>query len=270
VRPSFQSTTKLEPFSHGVCFQYGKRLVSISTSEEGVTAIFEDGSVETGSLLIGAEGAHSITRTWLFQQPPQDAALMEVPISSFVTLAKLNREVALALKAIEGASCIALSPGLFTFFAGYDCTSQDPAEWVFMIIITWPVDDDAETQAALAKDSRLLLERTRERTKGLVYPFDAMVRSIPEDTRVWYGKRMTYWPTKPWDNRGGRVTLAGDAVHAMTFRTSRFIPFDRLFVMNGKSCGNANNVCVEPRQIVGRVWETRLPTSLSFRCISAR
>ncbi|KAK3305898.1 uncharacterized protein B0T15DRAFT_213945 [Chaetomium strumarium] len=202
----------------GLDVRFSKKLVSISTSDDGVTAVFEDGSAETGSLLIGAEGAHSVTRTWLFQHSPQDAALMEVPISSFVTLTKLNRDVALALKAIEKSSCIAVSPGLFTFFSGYDCTSEDPAEWVFMIILTWPVDD-AETQAALTKDStsHRLLERARERTKGLVYPFDTMVRNIPEDTRAWYSKRMTYWPTKPWDNRGGRVTLVGDAAHAMTF-----------------------------------------------------
>ncbi|KAK4237010.1 hypothetical protein C8A03DRAFT_35049 [Achaetomium macrosporum] len=200
----------------GLDVSFGKRLVSISTTDEGVTAIFEDGSVETGSLLIGAEGAHSVTRTWLFQQSPPNAALMDLPISSFATLTKLNREVALALRDVEGMSCIATSPGFFTFFSGYDCTAEDPAQWVFMIILTWPADD-TEEQAALAKDRGHLLDKVRELAKPLIYPFDAMVRSIPQDTRTWYSRRMTYWPTKPWDNRGGRVTLAGDAAHAMTF-----------------------------------------------------
>lgn len=56
-----------------------------------------------------------------------------------------------------------------------------------------------------------------ERGKAFGFPFNEVFRTIPEDTKVWHN-RLAYWPTKPWDSRGGLVTLAGDAAHPMTFR----------------------------------------------------
>lgn len=44
----------------------GKRTVSLSQSESGVTASFEDGSEATGDVLIGADGIRSRVRTSLF------------------------------------------------------------------------------------------------------------------------------------------------------------------------------------------------------------
>jgi 2-polyprenyl-6-methoxyphenol hydroxylase-like FAD-dependent oxidoreductase len=200
--------------------QYGKKLQSIATTEQGVIATFEDGTVESGTLLIGAEGAHSVAREWLFQSTPQDAALQEVPISSFATLANLNRETALSLRKVHPTYCIALNPsGLFVWYSLHDGTAEDPSEWRFMIIITWPYNE-ADDHAALAKDSDLLLDKVSALAEPVADPFKAMIRGIPRGTKTWYSKRMTYWPTRPWDSRGGRVTLAGDAAHALTFRTS--------------------------------------------------
>jgi 2-polyprenyl-6-methoxyphenol hydroxylase-like FAD-dependent oxidoreductase len=46
-------------------------------------------------------------------------------------------------------------------------------------------------------------------------PFKSAIEWIPDDTTTIVG-RITYWVTEPWDNHGGRVTLAGDAAHPMT------------------------------------------------------
>jgi hypothetical protein len=57
----------------------------------------------------------------------------------------------------------------------------------------------------------------RARAQHLAYPFKESVTTIPRGTPCWHA-RLTYWPTKPWDGKGGLVTLAGDAAHSMTFR----------------------------------------------------
>lgn len=90
--------------------------MSISTSDEGVTATFEDGTIESGTLLIGAEGAHSVTREWLFQSSPQEAALQHVPISSFSTVTKPGRELALAIRKIHPGCCMTMCPNGFLTF----------------------------------------------------------------------------------------------------------------------------------------------------------
>jgi 2-polyprenyl-6-methoxyphenol hydroxylase-like FAD-dependent oxidoreductase len=50
-------------------------------------------------------------------------------------------------------------------------------------------------------------------------PFEARLKTavdgIPDDSEVLEIK-LQDWPTQAWDNRQGRVTLVGDAAHAMT------------------------------------------------------
>lgn len=52
---------------------------------------------------------------------------------------------------------------------------------------------------------------------GWVNPFGSMVRDIPDDADVKL-IALEDWPppSEGWNNMGGRVTLLGDAAHAMT------------------------------------------------------
>ncbi|PRS25141.1 hypothetical protein C6W25_00125 [Bacillus halotolerans] len=52
----------------GVCIHYGKKLINLHQDETLVTAFFEDGTQETGTELIGADGIHSKTRQNIFNQ----------------------------------------------------------------------------------------------------------------------------------------------------------------------------------------------------------
>lgn len=48
-------------------------------------------------------------------------------------------------------------------------------------------------------------------------PFKSAFLWIPDDTKL-FANYLSYWTPIPWDNKDGRVILAGDAAHPMTFR----------------------------------------------------
>ena len=51
----------------------------------------------------------------------------------------------------------------------------------------------------------------------LAEPFRTAFLAGPEKAKL-YCERISQWPTIPWNNQNGKVTLAGDAAHPMTFR----------------------------------------------------
>ena len=78
--------------------------------------------------------------------------------------------------------------------------------------INCPEDDDVvpETSAErLAKIKRFATAGT-----GFYQPLRDIVLSIPQDTQV-LPVALADWPTVPWPNLDGRVTLLGDAAHPM-------------------------------------------------------
>jgi 2-polyprenyl-6-methoxyphenol hydroxylase-like FAD-dependent oxidoreductase len=45
-------------------------------------------------------------------------------------------------------------------------------------------------------------------------PFRSSIMEISDTTPV-FNDKLYYWVPVPWDNRNGRITLAGDAAHPM-------------------------------------------------------
>lgn len=59
-----------EAARRGVPIEFGKRLVGAEVTASGVRAHFEDGSHAVGDLLVGCDGAHSVTRTIIDPDAP--------------------------------------------------------------------------------------------------------------------------------------------------------------------------------------------------------
>jgi 2-polyprenyl-6-methoxyphenol hydroxylase-like FAD-dependent oxidoreductase len=99
--------------------QYGKKLESIFTADRIVMATFADGTSDWGNLLIGADGAHSVTRKCLFTSSPQDGALLQSPVFTSTTLSTFDPDIAVALRKLNTQFCLTFSPsGLYTWFSG--------------------------------------------------------------------------------------------------------------------------------------------------------
>jgi len=97
-----------------------------------------------------------------------------------------------------------------------------------MVLMTFPSSSDPAILKS--QGNAALLADLKKRTQGLSSPFRESFGTIPEGTKVWHA-RLTYWPTKPWDGRGGKVTLCGDAAHPMTFRKLCLMTFHYLIYL---------------------------------------
>ncbi len=87
-------------------------------------------------------------------------------------------------------------------------SESDPANWCFQIVTSRIGKLDSNL------DDRARLAQVKELASVLAEPFRSAVQWIPDDTKITYNS-IAYWVTVPWDDHGGRATLAGDAAHPM-------------------------------------------------------
>ncbi|KAL9115217.1 MAG: hypothetical protein Q9227_001011 [Pyrenula ochraceoflavens] len=197
--------------SQGVDVRYGKRVARVESDGKNPTIFFDDGTCETGSLVIGAEGARSLTRETLLG--PEKAALHETGIIFSQFMAKLPAEQARAFQEqLHPRFCIGTYPPghAVTWVGVHDAYQGEPGDWSFMMVQTWK----PETNDLIKEED--ILQDAKQRAQGFAEPFRSMWQSVPEGTMGWHS-RLTYWPTEAWDDKDGTVTLAGDSAHPMTF-----------------------------------------------------
>ena len=87
-----------------------------------------------------------------------------------------------------------------------------PETWIFYILATWPRRDEDYT------GDQNMVDELKKRMDGWGDPFKSAVEWIQEGVKAKALPFKIWAPTSSWDNRGGRVTLSGDAAHSMTFR----------------------------------------------------
>jgi hypothetical protein len=80
-----------------------------------------------------------------------------------------------------------------------------PETWVFHMAMAFHGDP----VNSLSYPERLALVKARAETMG--EPARSAFLWIPPTTLV-HNADISYWITQPWDNHGGRMTLAGDAL----------------------------------------------------------
>jgi 2-polyprenyl-6-methoxyphenol hydroxylase-like FAD-dependent oxidoreductase len=96
--------------------QWGKRLVSFETSETGVTARFDDGTVATGTLLVGADGSGSETRKLL---TPKTWELTQLPVRCVGVSIRLDAKQMIPLLELHPLMFMAMNPsGEYLWLSG--------------------------------------------------------------------------------------------------------------------------------------------------------
>jgi 2-polyprenyl-6-methoxyphenol hydroxylase-like FAD-dependent oxidoreductase len=97
--------------------QWGKTLCGIREDNQSVTLTFQDGTQESGDLLIGAEGAHSLTREYLLGKEAAQLRPLDV-VASYV-LTTLDKGTTLSLRQLHPRYTAQIHPdGVYAFIAG--------------------------------------------------------------------------------------------------------------------------------------------------------
>jgi 2-polyprenyl-6-methoxyphenol hydroxylase-like FAD-dependent oxidoreductase len=170
--------------------QYDSRCTGFEQDANGVTVRFEDGREERGDVLIGADGINSAVR----QQVQGDSE----PVYSGVTVCQA---VCKTDEQIIKPRIYGMQWGRGTRFGYYPILGG--AFWY--LLVAAPKDYFADPATRRQKCAQHLA--------GWAHPAEELLAAAPDDGLV-VGNISDREPTRKWGE--GRVTLMGDAAHAMT------------------------------------------------------
>lgn len=206
----------------GLDIRYGKELRSVEYSTDGelATACFEDGTSISSQVVVGTDGARSTLRQTLLG--PQCGSTQRLPYSATFVQARYSAEQARFLRQFHPLYLAGINPaGYFSFFGMHDVHDPDhPETWTFFFYISWhsPFEEQEKTAHW---DNKQRLQQVKALSKVFTDPWRSAFDWLPDDHQVWYMGLSDFDPgvgQHRWDNHGGRVTMAGDAAHAMTYQ----------------------------------------------------
>ncbi|POS81103.1 hypothetical protein DHEL01_v200519 [Diaporthe helianthi] len=196
---------------------WNKRFVGIEEAEDAVVAVFEDGSKVKGSVVVGAEGSNSRTRQLV---APETYRNTQLPVRLTGTAVDFTPEQVKPLRDLDPLLFQGCHPTSSTYLwvsmidtpESNGTQGTDNERYRVQIIMSW-LYKSAEDEVKPTQGERL--KEMKRRADVFHDNLRATVQSIPEGNDC-VEIVLQDWPCLDWDNHGGRVTLAGDAAHAMT------------------------------------------------------
>jgi 2-polyprenyl-6-methoxyphenol hydroxylase-like FAD-dependent oxidoreductase len=205
---------------HGIedRIHWGRRVVGLDLSDsQRAQLLFDDESSAKGTTVVGIEGSRSIVRQIL---RPDAFNNQHLPIRFTGVAVDLTPEEIKPLRSMDPLLFQGCHPptGAFFWFSMLETphvngTARSGQErYRAQICMSWPVRAP-EDEVPATDQARL--QNMQRRAAGFVPFLQRAVNKIPDGTPVTEIK-LADWECLDWENSGGRVTLAGDAAHAMT------------------------------------------------------
>jgi 2-polyprenyl-6-methoxyphenol hydroxylase-like FAD-dependent oxidoreductase len=168
----------------------GSKLERFEQDDSGVTAHFADGRTARGELLVGADGARSAVRAQLLGDGE--------PRYSGYAARQGVVETDMGKEAL-----------MITVVGNGECWRSYPVDrwWIY-----WTAG--VTTEQGRKEKGAEIKEKTLERFGDFPEPIRSLVEAT-DDSNTFYADTYDRDPVKEWGE--GRVTLLGDAAHAMTW-----------------------------------------------------
>lgn len=219
--------------TQGLDIRWEKRLVDITLGEgedePPVRLTFEDGETAEADFVVGADGTNSKVRRWLVGEEAgrakasawsmcngivcygdKEKALFLRNPHPLCSLAFSEHGLALCASKFSPSDppCAGISQSLTPYRPVQNVPDPEkPETWCFNVLRFF--ERDTEHMAG-----EMVIDQMKNMSHDICEPFWSAIQWIPEGSRF-FATQLDYWVTAPWDNRGSRVTLAGDAAHAM-------------------------------------------------------
>ena len=248
--------------AEGLDVQEGKVLTNITYADggESITAHFADGTSDTGSFLVGSDGPKSTVRRLLLGS--EEAKTQVLDYASTMCFTKYTREQAEFLRSPPAHPIFQVSShpkNLFAYLGLQDAPNPDkPEDWIFFHFISFHEPRDLINEKSKAE----LVAHQKQLGSLFADPFKSAFDWMPDNAdNVWYGKMNQWDPGEAkhrWNNHAGRITLAGDAAHPMTY-------------LRGQGLNHAVTDAVKLCEALAEIWrgEQRLIPEERERVISA-
>lgn len=198
---------------NGINVNWGCKLVSLDSTQDGVTAICEGGRQFSGNILLGCDGANSMVRRNLCHK---EGELNKLPFRFCGAKVEMtNREIQSISENFDPLLFQGTIPHNNTFFwysilAMPDYTKKEDTNYA-QVNLSWRREDSEpfDTPEDRARAMKIHATGLHE---DLMWMVDRAVKNPSELQEI----KLCDWPDVAWNSLENRVILLGDAAHAMT------------------------------------------------------
>ncbi|KAF5660695.1 zeaxanthin epoxidase chloroplastic [Fusarium circinatum] len=202
----------------GIDIEWGKGVAGVVSTDDSVTASFEDGSSVTGSLLVACDGSHSRVRRSMFPE----WKLQDIPVRMLGIKMELSPPQIKPIRDLDPYFFHSTNSknDSFVYFSVLDAPgnhSDTDRPYIGQLCISWPY-----REGLLNRPSPIEIPDTPEEKYKLVQEltstwaecFHPLASAVSMESEMKGLKIQDLTPPKDF-HTSGRAVLMGDALHAM-------------------------------------------------------